>query len=123
MRSASYVWASNAADLLLAFAAAGCIVFVMLYSRSNWRASAVGQNVMAFMVVCAVLLTLGVIRAFTQPPDHVLEIARLIAYALVVVVVWQRVYLLFRTQHEDDEDPSRDRKPDTEDTPEEGLKL
>jgi uncharacterized membrane protein YjfL (UPF0719 family) len=87
------------ANVLLGVAAIGCFTFAILYQvLADWRASQLGRNVMAFMLVSGVLLSLGVVRAFVQPADHALEYARLIGYGVVAFIVWQRVVLLFRAQ-------------------------
>lgn len=89
------------ANVLLCAAALGCYAFVLAYHvLADWRASALGRNVMAFMAVAAVMLSLAVVRAFVQPSDHVLNVARLVAYGIVGAIVWHRVWLLFRYSHE-----------------------
>lgn len=89
------------ADLALLASAAGCVVFVVLYgvmTKGAWRRSALGQNVMAFMAVCACLLTLALARAFFPLlEDHLPEL-RLISFSLVAGVVWWRVVILVRAQ-------------------------
>lgn len=121
--SVSYLVLAVVADVALAGAALGAVVFVVLYHLwADWRASDLGRNMMAFMFVCAVLLTLGVVRAIVLPPDHALEAFRVIAYSLVCAIIWHRVFLLIRYQRPRRR-PDRDRERDDEDTPEKGIKV
>jgi hypothetical protein len=89
------------ASLALLASAVGCVVFVLLYhvmTDGNWRRTPLGQNVMAFMAVCAALLTVAVARVFFDVlPDH-LDVLRLCSYCLVAVVVWWRIFILIRAQ-------------------------
>ena len=89
----------NLADVALAIAALGCVVFVVVYALlADWRATPVGRNVMAFMACCAVLLGIGVLRAFVEIGPLVTQWVRLAGFVSVAYIVWRRVYLLIKAQ-------------------------
>jgi hypothetical protein len=87
------------ANIALAYAAAICFVFVITYHvLADWKASAIGRNIMALMTVAAILLTISVLRAFvpwfTQHIDH----TRLVGFVSIGYIVTRRLYLLLREQ-------------------------
>lgn len=90
------------ANAALIVSALGALTFVVSYQvMADWRATAIGRNVMAFMVVTFLFLALGILRNFVPSVEEHVEVARLVVYVLVAAIIWQRVYLLFRAQHRD----------------------
>ena len=82
---------------------AGFAAFSVLYFfRSDWRATSVGRNAMAFMLVGAVLLGLGLFRlAIGEEAFAVIrDPARIVSFLLINAVVWWRVRILVRLQRE-----------------------
>ena len=95
------------ADIAFILAFVGFATFSLLYAlRSPWRSTAVGRNAMAFMVVCALLLGLGIWRLVLGDPwfNQHRDLLRLISYGLIVWVVWWRVWLLVKLQRDDNDD-------------------
>jgi hypothetical protein len=89
------------ANLALIVAALGALTFVIAYQLiADWRATAIGRNVMAFMVVTSLLLTLGILRNIVPWLDGHIDEFRLVAYVLVASIIWQRVWLLFKVQRQ-----------------------
>lgn len=84
----------------------GCVLFVTLFllrSRGWWR-TRMGPNLFAMMFVLAVLQTLGVLNRL--PPLNVWFMAhadtvRFWSFLALFIVVWWRVILLIKIQHED----------------------
>jgi len=90
---------TDLANVALVAAGLGCFVFVALYhALADWRATPLGRNVMAFMLVAGILITLSVLRNLVRIPDDVLPWLRLVSFTVVAVIVWHRVYLLYRAQ-------------------------
>jgi hypothetical protein len=82
-------------------AALGFVAFVGLYeslTSGRWRRTPIGRNVMALMLVGAVLLSVAVVREFLDFLDPYLEWIRLISYVLIASVAWWRVGLLIGEQ-------------------------
>jgi hypothetical protein len=108
------------ANVALLVAALGCVAFVVAYHiLAEWRRTALGRNVMAFMAVAGILLTIGVARAFFDL-SHYLEWIRLGAYVMIAYIVWRRFYLLLKAQRvidgeekTDDDNPKRGRPDDS----------
>lgn len=87
------------ANIALLVSLAGCVSFIVAYwILADWRSSALGRNVMAFMVVSAVLLGIGTVRAFFPVFDPFLDWIRLGGYIAIGYVVWRRFYLLLVAQ-------------------------
>ena len=81
----------------------GFALFAVLYFfRSQWASTAVGRNAMAFMVVCALLLGLSLVRLIVGEAQFAIirEPARIVSFLLVNAVVWWRVVLLIQVQRE-----------------------
>jgi hypothetical protein len=93
-----------------AVAAAG---FVVLFAaRSNWRSTAMGRHLMGFMAVVALVLTLTVVaRVSGQRPDvaacrRVVPLPgwpwiRVAMWFAIDVILWWRLVLLVRAQHQE----------------------
>ena len=107
------------ADVALVAAACGCLAFVLLYqglTSGRWRSTAYGRNVMAFMGIALVLLTIGVVREFVDVLDGYLDVIRLAGFTVVALIVWQRVALLVRAQRgPDPQHPEHDDQEDDHD--------
>jgi hypothetical protein len=78
--------------------AAGCWVFIALYvwRSGGWHRLDTGRNLMAMMVVLGVLLTLVVFNRQVGIPIGVW----LILLTVLDIVIWWRVVILWRRQHE-----------------------
>lgn len=86
-------------NVALGVAVAGCASFVVAYATlANWRHTALGRNVMAFMAALCGMLTLAVLRNFTRVVDDHINWVRLIVLTTVAVIVWHRLYLLIKAQ-------------------------
>lgn len=80
--------------------AAGCLVFVALYSwRSRgWQRSDTGRNLMAMMAVLLALLGLVTAARWWGPfPQHLWTVL----IAVLDAVIWWRVIILWRRQHDE----------------------
>jgi hypothetical protein len=78
----------------------GTAVFLYLYlTRANWRTSALGRHMLYFMAALALVLVIRVI-GFFWPGMAWLAYVRILTYALLVLVIWQRVFLLVRSLKE-----------------------
>jgi hypothetical protein len=74
----------------------GTGLFLFLYvSRANWRGSPLGRHMLYFMVALALVLVIRIVGSF-WPGMEWLAYARVLTYALLVLVIWQRVFLLIR---------------------------
>ncbi len=81
-------------------AAVAAVAFMVLYAvRSDWRRSAMGRHLMAFMGVLAAVLVMWSVHRLVGPLPQVAWAAALAAFD--AVMVW-RVALLWRTQHNGD---------------------
>lgn len=80
----------------------GVVVFIVIYrARARWRESSLGRHMMYFMVALAGVLVVRTLRYFW--PDILwLVYVGLVTYALLVLVIWQRVYLLVRSLRRED---------------------
>lgn len=83
---------------LFSIGASGSVAFVALYAwrSAGWHRSDTGRNVMAMMVVLATLLTMVVINRTVGIP----MIVWTISVAVLDTVIWWRVIILWRRQHE-----------------------
>lgn len=87
------------AQVLLALAIIGCFTFVVSYQvLADWRSTAVGRNVMAFMAVVGILLTLALLRTFVPNVERYADWLRIASFSAVGAIVWHRVFLLYRAQ-------------------------
>lgn len=113
-------WASlfmELANTAIVVGVTGCLLFVIFYQRlANWRSTALGRNVMAFMACLLMLVIVGLIRAFVPYLDSWVDVLRFVAYSITACVVWNRVYLLVRYQTR--EEYGGDRDPHSESHPE-----
>ena len=92
------------ANIALVVAAVGALTFVVAYQvLADWRKSPIGRNVMAFMAVTLLLLTLGIIRNFVPWLNDHLDVIRIFAYSVVAFIIWRRVWLLVRAQRTEEE--------------------
>src|SRR5215207_5367992 len=90
-------------SVLAVTAFAGFWVFVILYgARSDWRSTEPGRNLMAFMVVCGIVLSTSFMRPLLGDArwDLVRDEIRIVSFALVNWVLWWRVYLLLKVQRQ-----------------------
>ena len=86
------------ASLILALA--GSVVFCYRYIRySPWYVTPVGQNMLALMVLLAVLEGLPLIALLAHGQSWVLA-AYLVTYPLLPIITWWRTILLVQTQRE-----------------------
>lgn len=82
----------------LAVAVAGALAFVALYAwRSRWRATPVGRHMMWFALVTAFEASLFL---FAVVGVRVPVWLFVVSFGLLDVVVVQRLWLLWRAQHE-----------------------
>jgi hypothetical protein len=87
------------ANIALLIAVVGAVAFVIAYHLlAEWRSSPLGRNIMALMAVAAVLLALGVVRAFFPVIEKYIDWFRLFGYILIAYVVWRRFFLLLQAQ-------------------------
>lgn len=92
-----------ATTLLLAAAALPASLFVVVYhwkTGGAWRRSEMGRHVMSLMAVLALLLDFSVgIRIFGRPGW--IGVVAVVLYSCVVLLMWQRLYLLVKAQRAD----------------------
>ena len=88
----------NVMTALFAAGAAGCAAFLAGYLRGShgWWRSDTGRNLMAMMFVLACLLGLVVVNRLVGVPIGVW----LFLLCLLDTVIWWRVIILWRRQHE-----------------------
>ncbi len=93
-----------AANVLLFLAALGCLVFVATYTiKSAWQTTPLGRHMFYFGWAVVLAYVVAVARSF-WPDQNWLDYARLCSLSLVAATFWQRVYLLWRTLRESDEE-------------------
>lgn len=86
-----------AANVLLALAALGALVFVATYTvKAAWRDTPLGRHMFFFGWAVVFAYAVGVARAL-YPDENWLDYVRLVSLSTVVFVFWQRVYLLLRS--------------------------
>lgn len=74
----------------------GCLLFVLLYAiGSDWRRSALGQNLMAKTALLGLLFGLGLLSLVSPIPPWI----GLVFLAALDVVLYWRVWILWRIQH------------------------
>lgn len=83
---------------LMAGGAAGTCAFVVVYTRSDWRSSAIGRHLMFYSSALCFLYLASIVSLFV----HALWMAfPLLAGHLVFdALIWQRVYLVVKAQRE-----------------------
>jgi hypothetical protein len=75
----------------------GSLVFVVLYvAEANWQHTTLGRHMLFFMVALSGVLAIRACR-FLWPGTTAFVYIGLAAYAMLAVVIWQRVYLLVRS--------------------------
>lgn len=93
----------HATTALLAAAALPASLFPIVYqwtTRGTWRKSEMGRHVMSLMAVLALLLDFSVgIRIFGRPGW--IGVVAVILYSCVVLLMWQRLFLLVKAQRHD----------------------
>lgn len=84
-------------DIALVLWTVPAVAAPIVYSRvPDWRRTPLGRHLMSYMVVIAFVSVLGCYRlAFNS--NIVWEVARLIGYAGVVVVLWWRLRVVAQT--------------------------
>jgi chromate transport protein ChrA len=96
----TYETARLATGILGILMLAGVLAFLVLYWRmSRWRETSLGRHMMYFMIALACVLVVRTCRYFWEDVTW-LVYAGLFTYALLVLVIWQRVYLLVRSLRE-----------------------
>jgi hypothetical protein len=91
-------------SVLLVVCAAEATAFVVLYAiTARWWTSEFGRHVMALMFVLMLVLDLSVVRVYAGVSLEVPWFAalRLIVFALVPIVLGQRLWLLWKVQVRD----------------------
>ena len=84
-------------SVLLAVAGIIGTASVIVHARVAWRSSPMGRHIMAYMVVIAAVLDLGVARMFVGQ-SFGFELLRLVVFAGVPLVMGQRLLLQVRAQ-------------------------
>ena len=78
----------------------GVVTFLVIYwTRCRWRDSAIGRHMMYFMLALGAVLIVRTLRYF-WPDVTALIYVGLATFSCLVLVIWQRVYLLVRSLHE-----------------------
>lgn len=91
---------TNAAVILTAL---GAFVFVVSYAwmtRGGWRKNSMGVNMMAFMGAIAIVTSLAVTTIVWGVNWPGREIIRLLCWGSIGALIWWRVIILYRVQHE-----------------------
>lgn len=85
----------------------GALTFVVVYLGRNWRQSAIGRNVMAFMAVITVVSGLAVSSIIFGQQWPYRDLIRALCWGAVAVTIWWRVVLLLRVprHRQSDADP------------------
>lgn len=89
-------------DAAVIFTTLGALVFVCSYAwmtRGAWRDSAVGMNVMAFMAAILIVSALAVAAIIFGSDWPHRNLIRTVAWGVIGVCIWWRVFILFRIQH------------------------
>lgn len=95
----------------------GALLFVVRYARVRWRATPAGVNVMAFMAVIALVLSLAVL-AIWWPDMPGRPWLRLVSWAGIAAVIWHRNWVF---GYEQRQGRLRDNRSTTEDTGQHGT--
>lgn len=74
----------------------GTIVFLALYWKcSMWRESPLGRHMLYFTLAFALVLAIRIVGLFWEGLPW-LPYVRIVSYLFLVIVVWQRVWLLVK---------------------------
>jgi hypothetical protein len=84
-------------SLLIFWAAAVGVASVVVHTRVDWRATAMGRHLMAYMTVIAAILVLSMIR-FLFGDSWWFQLIRLAVFVGVPIVMTQRLVLQLRAQ-------------------------
>lgn len=97
----------SAANVTVIATFAGAVAFVLIYFRRNWRATAIGRNVMALMSVIALVSGLAVSSIIFGQRWPFRDLIRALCWGAVAATIWWRVVLLIRVprHRQPDEDP------------------
>lgn len=89
-------------SVLLLWAAVVGNISVWEHSRVRWRASVMGRHLMAYMLVVAALLDLGLVRfvVFGGSANLWFELLRLAVFVFLPVVMTHRLVLQIRARRE-----------------------
>lgn len=77
-------------------AAVPALLFCITYSRVNWRASAIGRHMMAFMMICSVILMMACLPILFGENYIGEDEVRLFAWVLINFIFWWRFLVLLR---------------------------
>lgn len=84
-------------SVLIFTAALAAIVFVVRYARTQWNRGSLGRSTMALWLAFSLILGLAVSHEIWG--DWLgRDVARLVTYALINIVLWSQVYQLFAGQ-------------------------
>ena len=85
---------------VMAVEALGTAVFLGLYLRSSdWRSSAVGRHLAYYAAALLGLYVSSICSFFIH--DTWIVVTVLVLHAVFAVVIWQRVVLVWRAQHQE----------------------
>ncbi|WP_141703737.1 putative phage holin [Planobispora rosea] len=97
-------------NALIFLSLAPALAFVVLYHlRVDWRATEMSRHVMAFMVVITSLLLVAVFRQLGGEETW-FKVLRLVVFAGLPYVLFQRLRLLLKAQAERRQERKRERK-------------
>ena len=88
----------------LVLLAIGTTLFPIAYhvrSGGDWRRTPMGRHLMGYTTAAALLSLSGIVRVFL-PDLPGQELTRIGVLLLALVFVYQRDYILFRVQHDED---------------------
>lgn len=87
-----------ATTLLVAAAFGACLTFVAVYgTTAPWYRSEMGWHMMAFVFSLGLILGLSLAyRIWGEYPGR--KVLLIVAFGLLTVLLWQRVYLVIRAQ-------------------------
>lgn len=78
----------------------GVLAFIVIYwTKARWRDSTLGRHMLYFMVALALVLIVRTLRYFWPDAEWLVYLG-LLTFAMLVLVVWQRVWLLVRSLRE-----------------------
>lgn len=85
-----------AVRILTVAAAFPALLFCIAYSRVNWRATAMGRHMMAFMGICAIILLLALLPLLFGRDYPGVDEVRLGAWAGINFIFWWRLVVLLK---------------------------
>ena len=95
-------------SIFLVWAAIVATASVVVHMRVRWWASKMGVHLAAYMTVIAAVLDLGAIRfLFSGTDERWFQVLRLVVFALVPVVLTQRLWLQIEAQRQAREEVRR----------------